>query len=53
MKTAKKNIKLNRVGQFVVNATIDENKKHPYLEQKLEEANKVLKRVGLPKELVH
>lgn len=53
MKTIEKNTKSVNVRELMVKADINENQQHPYLEQKLEEANKLLKKVGLPKELAH
>ena len=49
MKTLEKknqSVSSNKVG---VKKTINESQKHPYLEKKLEEANLLLKKVGLPK----
>ena len=48
MKTIEK-ILSSSSGKIIVNKAIDENKKHPLIEKKLEEANRILKKVGLPK----
>ena len=43
-----KPIKINKI---VVKNSINENQKQPYLEQKLDEANRLLKKFGFPKEV--
>ena len=51
MKAIHKNPRKNGGKTIVELYSPDESQKHPYLEQKLAEANKLLKKVGLPKEL--
>lgn len=52
MKTLEENSKSVNLGKMVLKTTINEDLKHPYLENKLQKANRLLKKVGLPKELV-
>ena len=41
----------NKTPKKITKAIINENQKQPYLEQKLDEANRLLKKFGLPKEV--
>ena len=49
MKTIDSNSGSGLSGQPVQKLVVDEDKKHPFLEKKLEDANKLIKQVGLPK----
>jgi len=51
VKTLESNIKSTKIDRIVINTSINENQKQPYLEQKLDEANRLLKKFGLPKEV--
>ncbi|GAB3502342.1 hypothetical protein [Emticicia fontis] len=50
MKTIEKNIKSLASSKLVSKSTA-KRQNQPFLEQKLEEVNQLLKKVGLPKEL--
>lgn len=50
MKTIEKNIN-GLTPSKLVNKSNNKRQNQPFLEQKLEEANQLLKKVGLPKEL--
>ena len=49
MKTFEKKTQSAGLNKVVIKKTINESQKHPYLEKKLEQANLLLKKVGLPK----
>ncbi|WP_157607679.1 hypothetical protein [Runella limosa] len=44
-------IKNNKTAVVELDSTIDEKQKHAFIEKKVAQATKTLKRVGLPKEL--
>jgi hypothetical protein len=49
MKTIEKKIQAVSSFQIIINKSIDETVKHPFLEKKLAIANKILRKAGVPK----